>query len=50
MPNHHHMMKMALIKTNLRTKLSTSNQQQPTARRGQRNRNQKKETTGRNEK
>jgi hypothetical protein len=34
MLNHHHKMKMALIKTNLKTKLSTSNQQQPTARRG----------------
>jgi len=37
MLNHHHTMKMALIKTNLKTKLSTGNQQQPTARRGQRN-------------
>jgi hypothetical protein len=40
--NHHHTMKMALIKTNLRTKLSTSNQQQPTTKRGQRNGNRKK--------
>ena len=30
-------MKMALIKTNLKTKISTANQQQPTARTGQRN-------------
>jgi hypothetical protein len=37
MPNHHHTMKMALIKTNLNTKISTANQQQPTARTGQRN-------------
>jgi DNA primase catalytic subunit len=29
-------MKMALIKTNLKTKISTANQQQPTARTGQR--------------
>jgi hypothetical protein len=29
-------MKIALIKTNLKSKISTSNQQQPTARRGQR--------------
>jgi hypothetical protein len=36
-------MKMALIKTNLQTKLSSSNQQQPTLRRGQRNRNRNKE-------
>jgi hypothetical protein len=35
-------MKMALIKTNLQTKLSSSNQQQPTLRRGQRNRNRNK--------
>jgi hypothetical protein len=30
-------MKMALIKTNLKTKILTANQQQPTARTGQRN-------------
>jgi hypothetical protein len=30
-------MKMALIKTNLKTKISTANQQQPTARTEQRN-------------
>jgi hypothetical protein len=32
-------MKIALIKTSLKSKLSTSNQQQPTARTRQRNRN-----------
>jgi hypothetical protein len=35
-------MEIALIKTKLRTKLSSSNQQQPTAIRRQRNRNRRK--------
>jgi hypothetical protein len=35
-------MEIALIKTKLRTKLSSSNQQQPTAIRRQKNRNRRK--------
>jgi hypothetical protein len=42
MLNHHYRMRIALIKTKLRTKLSSSNQQQPTAIRRQRNRNRRK--------
>jgi hypothetical protein len=41
--NHLYLMKIALIKTKPKTKLSSSNQQQPTARRKQRNRKPQKE-------
>ena len=46
MLNHHYRMEIALIKTKLRTKLSSSNQQQPTAIRRQRNRNRGKSQKG----
>ena len=42
MLNHHYRIGIALIKTKLRTKLSSSNQQQPTAIRRQKNRNRRK--------
>ncbi len=40
--NHHDKMEIALTETKLRTKLSSSNQQQPTAIRKQRKRNHRK--------
>jgi hypothetical protein len=40
--NHHYKNGIALIKTELKTKLSSSNQQQPTAIRRQRNQNRRK--------
>ncbi len=42
MLNHQYRMEIAIIKTKLRTKLSSSNQQQPTAIRRQKNRNRRK--------